>query len=206
MESRPLVDARIFAGVSSCTACRRLVASPISARRARLSSSISMPSSVLRRARIWIISLGVYGRVRMITSRSRRSTGTPCGDSMSVPRIGQMPRFVANTTMGLSGDSSARFRYVKLSMSSMCTSSMNSTPGTISAFPSSRHSATLPSICSRTSDRISPVSPANSARNPCDLLLMTSTSWSVTTCTTSLRFCSSPSGHCTNFVCAPMAS
>ena len=30
------------------------------------------------------------------------------------------------------------------------TSSMKSTPGTISALPSSRHSATLPSICSRT--------------------------------------------------------
>ena len=30
------------------------------------------------------------------------------------------------------------------------TSSMNNTPGTISALPSSRHSATLPSICSRT--------------------------------------------------------
>ncbi len=46
-------------------------------------------------------------------------------------------------------------------------SSMNSTPGTMSALPSSRHSATLASICSRTSARISPVSPANSARKPC---------------------------------------
>lgn len=35
-------------------------------------------------------------------------------------------------------------------MSSMCTSSMKMTPGTISALPSSRHSATLASICSRT--------------------------------------------------------
>ena len=35
------------------------------------------------------------------------------------------------------------------------------TPGTISAFPSSRHSATLAFICSRTSDLISPVSPAS---------------------------------------------
>ena len=33
-------------------------------------------------------------------------------------------------------------RYEKHSMSSMCTSSINSTPGTISALPSSRHSAT----------------------------------------------------------------
>ena len=34
------------------------------------------------------------------------------------------------------------------------------TPGMISALPSSRHSATLALICSRTSDLISPVSPA----------------------------------------------
>lgn len=33
------------------------------------------------------------------------------------------------------------------------------TPGMISALPSSRHSATLALICSRTSDLISPVSP-----------------------------------------------
>lgn len=46
------------------------------------------------------------------------------------------------------------------------TSSMNSTPGTISALPSSRHSATFMSICSRTSCRISPVSPENSAKKP----------------------------------------
>lgn len=30
--------------------------------------------------------------------------------------------------------------------------------------------------------------------------LMTSISWRDTVCTTSLRFCSSPSGHCTNLV------
>ena len=35
------------------------------------------------------------------------------------------------------------------------------TPGTISAFPSSLHSATFELICSLTSDLISPVSPAN---------------------------------------------
>ena len=39
------------------------------------------------------------------------------------------------------------------------TSSMNKTPGTISALPSSRHSATLLLIWSRTSGFISPVSP-----------------------------------------------
>lgn len=37
----------------------------------------------------------------------------------------------------------------------------------------------------------------------CVRLLMTSISCSVTTCTTSLRFCSSPSGHCTNLVAGP---
>jgi hypothetical protein len=35
------------------------------------------------------------------------------------------------------------------------------------ALPSSRHSDTLASICSRTSAFISPVSPAKSARKPC---------------------------------------
>ena len=74
------------------------------------------------------------------------------------------------------------------------------TPGTISALPSSRHSATLELICSRTSILISPVSPEKRARNPCVRLLMTSISCSVTVCTTSLRFWSSPSGHCTNLV------
>ena len=47
------------------------------------------------------------------------------------------------------------------------TSSMNRTPGMIVALPSSLHSATLESICSLTSDLISPVSPANKARKPC---------------------------------------
>ena len=75
------------------------------------------------------------------------------------------------------------------------------TPGMISALPSSRHSATLVFIWSRSSGLISPVSPAKRARKPCVLLLMTSISWSETVWTTSLRFCISPSGHCTNFVC-----
>ena len=41
------------------------------------------------------------------------------------------------------------------------TSSMKSTPGTISALPSSLHSATFAFICSRTSALISPVSPTD---------------------------------------------
>ena len=117
-----------------------------------------------------------------------------------------MPRLVAMTSTGAMSDSRARFSQEKHSMSSMCTSSMKSTPGTMVAFPSSRHSATFWSIWSRTSHLISPVSPANSARNPCCLELMTSISWRLTTCTTSFLFCSSPSGHCTNRVWAPMAS
>lgn len=55
-------------------------------------------------------------------------------------------------------------------------------------------------ICSRTSGLISPVSPENSARNPCVLLLITSISCKETVCTTSFLFCNSPSGHCTKRV------
>jgi len=40
------------------------------------------------------------------------------------------------------------------------------TPGTISAFPSSRHSMTFWLIWSRTSDLISPISPENKAKKP----------------------------------------
>jgi hypothetical protein len=86
--------------------------------------------------------------------------------------------------IGASSPSSARLRKEKHSMSSMCTSSMKSTPGTTSALPSARHSDTFVSICSRTSPLISPVSPAKSARKPWVRLLMTSISWSVTVCTT----------------------
>lgn len=78
-----------------------------------------------------------------------------------------MPLFVATTRIGDMSFSKALFKNEKHSMSSMCTSSMNKTPGTMSALPSSRHSATLESICSLTSCLISPVSPANKARNPC---------------------------------------
>ena len=44
------------------------------------------------------------------------------------------------------------------------------------------------------------VSPEKSARKPCCRLLITSTSCRDTVWTTSLRFCSSPSGHWTNLV------
>lgn len=49
--------------------------------------------------------------------------------------IKQFPLLEANTTMGAMVLSSARWRYVKHSMSSMCTSSTNNTPGTSSATP-----------------------------------------------------------------------
>ena len=111
-----------------------------------------------------------------------------------------IPRFVAMINIGAISLSKARFKNEKHSISNIWTSSINKTPGTISDFPSSRHSATLSLICSRTSDLISPVSPENNARKPCDRLLITSISCNVTVCTTSLRFCSSPSGHCTNLV------
>jgi hypothetical protein len=103
-----------------------------------------------------------------------------------------MPLLVARMTTGAASLSSARLRKEKHSMSSMCTSSMNSTPGTISALPSYRHSDTFLSICSRTYCVISPVAPENKARKPCDRELITSISCKVTVCTTYLRFYISP--------------
>jgi hypothetical protein len=111
-----------------------------------------------------------------------------------------IPLFVAIINIGAISLSNARFKNEKHSISNIWTSSINKTPGTISAFPSSRHSATLSFICSRTSDLISPVSPENNARKPWERLLITSISCNVTVWTTSLRFCNSPSGHWTNFV------
>ena len=46
-----------------------------------------------------------------------------------------MPLFVANITMGARLLSRALFKNVKLSISSICTSSMNKTPGINSAIP-----------------------------------------------------------------------
>lgn len=55
------------------------------------------------------ISGTLYGMVLMMSIRSSRSTGTPCGAKTSVPRIVHTPRLVANITMGLRLDSSALF-------------------------------------------------------------------------------------------------
>jgi len=49
--------------------------------------------------------------------------------------ITQRPRLVAKMTMGAMALSKARWRYVKVSISNMWTSSMNKTPGTNSAIP-----------------------------------------------------------------------
>ena len=46
----------------------------------------------------------------MMTILSRRSTGTPCGAMISVPRIVHIPRLVAKITMGARLLSSARFQ------------------------------------------------------------------------------------------------
>jgi len=61
-----------------------------------------------------------------------------------------IPLLVANITTGAASVSRALFKKEKHSMSSICTSSIKRTPGTISAFPSSLHSATFLSICSLT--------------------------------------------------------
>lgn len=52
---------------------------------------------------------------------------------------GQIPLLVAKTTMGAKLDSKARLRKVKHSMSSICTSSINKTPGINSATPCSMY-------------------------------------------------------------------
>jgi len=146
------------------------------------------------------ISAGSYSLVLTISTRSNKSTGSPCGDLYLVPRILAMPRLLAIMTIGLSSPSRALLRKEKHSISSMCTSSMNRTPGTMLALPSSLHSDTLVFICERSSGLISPVSPANNARKPWVRLLITSISCSDTVWVTSLRFWISPSGHWTKRV------
>ena len=151
--------------------------------------------------RIWTISCSEYGMVRMIISRSSRSTGTPCGAITSVPRTVHMPRLVAKMTMGARVDSRARLRYVKHSMSSMCTSSIKRTPGTSSAIPWSMYLLTTLLISARSFSVISVffgfiICPIMLTRScpPCGFALARSRSCRVTSCTTSLRLCTSPFG------------
>ena len=82
-----------------------------------------------------------------------------------------IPRFVAKITTGAASFYSALFKNEK---HSIWTSSMNKTPGTISAFPYYLHSATFLSICYLTYWVIYPVAPENNPKNPCGLELITS--------------------------------
>mmetsp|Transcript_17233 Transcript_17233/g.53444 ORF Transcript_17233/g.53444 Transcript_17233/m.53444 type:complete len:241 (+) Transcript_17233:100-822(+) len=201
MMSRPAVLARMEAGVSSCTTCRSDVRAPTSPSLTRVSSSTASPSVCARMARICTISCGVYGSVRMITKRSSRSTGMPCGDCMSVPRMVHTPRLVAKMTMGARLDSSARLRKVKHSMSSMWTSSTKSTPGTSSATPWSMYRLTTLLISCRSLSVISvflgfiiwPIMLMMSWP-PCGRALAVSRSCNVTSCTISFFLCTSPLG------------
>ena len=73
------------------------------------------------------VSSSSYDFVEMINIRSSRSAGIPWGDLYFVPLILVIPLLLAMTTSGARSPSSARLRKEKHSMSSMCTSSMNST-------------------------------------------------------------------------------
>jgi hypothetical protein len=66
------------------------------------------------------------------------------------------------------------FKKEKHSMSSIWTSSIKRTPGTIYDFPYSFHYYTFKSTCCLTYSGISPVSPEKRAKNPWALELMTS--------------------------------
>lgn len=117
-----------------------------------------------------------------------------------------IPLLVARITTGAALLYSALFKKEKHSISSICTSSMKRTPGTISAFPSYLHSDTFLSICSLTYWVISPVAPENKAKNPCDLEFITSISWRVTVWTTYFLFSIYPYGQFTNLAWGPIAS
>lgn len=69
--------------------------------------------------------------------RVTRTTKNSGGERRSL--TGHSPLFVAKTTIGERLDSRALLRNVKHSMSSMCTSSMKSTPGMSSATPCSMY-------------------------------------------------------------------
>ena len=56
---------------------------------------------------------------RMMTKRTSKSAGMPWKEMMSVPRMVQVPLFVAKTTRGLKVDSKAWLKYAKHSMPNM---------------------------------------------------------------------------------------
>jgi len=124
----------------------RDVSSPIEVKSSIASSVISTSSSSHLIYKIYEISFSLYGFVVMINRRSSKSNGIPWGLLWLVPLILTIPLLVARITTGAVSLSKALFKKEKHSKSSIWASSMNKTPGTISAFPSSLHSATLPLI------------------------------------------------------------
>jgi len=137
------------------------VSTPISVKVSIASSVNSTSSSSHLIYKICAISFSLYGLVVIIRRRSSKSKGIPWGLLCLVPLIVVIPRFVAKITTGAVSDSRALLRKEKHSRSNICASSIKSTPGTISAFPSSLHSETFVLIYSLTSYLISPVSPEN---------------------------------------------
>eukprot|EP00835_Amoeboradix_gromovi_P004773 NODE_394_length_9435_cov_0.160347.p8 type:complete len:102 gc:universal NODE_394_length_9435_cov_0.160347:7137-7442(+) len=79
----------------------------------------------------------LYLFVLIINNRSSKSIGIPCGLFIVVPRIVTLPLLLAMITIGANSSSSILLRKEKHSMSNMCTSSMNNTPGSRVALPSS---------------------------------------------------------------------
>lgn len=119
---RPLTLARILLGVSNCNAYRRDTFVPCWANFSNAGSDIKRPSVLARRRMMVCTSDALYGCVGIMSRRARRSGGTPCAPVMScVPLMTVLPRLEARMTMGEIGDSRARLRYVKHSMSSMWT-------------------------------------------------------------------------------------
>lgn len=62
---------------------------------------------------IFRVSYRLYFSVFIINNLSKRSTGIPCGEIISVPLIEQIPLLVAKITIGARVDSSALFKKVK---------------------------------------------------------------------------------------------
>lgn len=69
----------------------------------------------------------------VVRLKARMSSGKR--ENFNTHRIIHRPLFVANMTMGAIADSNDLCKYVNVSRSNICTSSMNRTPGTNSAIP-----------------------------------------------------------------------
>jgi hypothetical protein len=141
-----------------------------------------------------------------MSSLSNKSTGIPWAETMSVPRIVQIPLLVANTTIGARVDYRALLRNVKHSISSMCTSSIKSTPGTNSATPWSIYLFTTlliyPRNFSVTSVFLGFITwPMRLIKSlpPCGRALAISKSCRVTSCTISFFLWTSPLGRGTYY-------